>query len=152
VIARVLQTSPFSPNLAVDQHEVWSTFAGYRQDTGREREAPFHTMTVLETGPITNHITFVTNAAGRLCLGRRKGSGAGVSARPGFYPKLIATIKTCDLPHRVWGSGDGRRVYVGLENGDAVQAIDTVTKPSRRHDSSRSVAAGAGICAERNHL
>jgi YVTN family beta-propeller protein len=25
------------------------------------------------------------------------------------------------------GSGDGRCVYVGLENGDAVQAIDTVT-------------------------
>ena len=24
-------------------------------------------------------------------------------------------------------AGDGRRVYVGLENGDAVQAIDTIT-------------------------
>ena len=23
-----------------------------------------------------------------------------------------------DLPHGIWGSGDGRRVYVGLENGD----------------------------------
>jgi YVTN family beta-propeller protein len=32
-----------------------------------------------------------------------------------------------DLPHGIWGSGDGRRVYVGLENGDSVQAIDTAT-------------------------
>ncbi len=46
---------------------------------------------------------------------------------PGQAPKLVATIKTGDLPHGVWGSGDGRRVYVGLENGDAVQAIDTNT-------------------------
>jgi YVTN family beta-propeller protein len=45
----------------------------------------------------------------------------------GSTPKLVATIKTGDLPHGVWGSGDGRGVYVGLENGDAVQAIDTAT-------------------------
>lgn len=46
---------------------------------------------------------------------------------PGSAPKQVATIKTGDLPHGIWGSGDGRRVYVGLENGDAVQAIDTAT-------------------------
>jgi YVTN family beta-propeller protein len=40
---------------------------------------------------------------------------------------LVATIKTGDLPHGIWGSGDGGRVYVGLENGDGVQAIDTAT-------------------------
>jgi YVTN family beta-propeller protein len=46
---------------------------------------------------------------------------------PGSSPKLVATIKTGDLPHGIWGSGDGGRVYVGLENGDRVQAIDTAT-------------------------
>jgi YVTN family beta-propeller protein len=30
------------------------------------------------------------------------------------------------LPHGVWPSGDGRRVYVGLENEDKVAAIDTL--------------------------
>ena len=45
---------------------------------------------------------------------------------PGSSPNLVATIKTGDLPHGIWGSGDGDRVYVGLENGDSVQAIDTV--------------------------
>jgi YVTN family beta-propeller protein len=40
---------------------------------------------------------------------------------------LVATIATGDLPHGIWGSGDGNRVYVGLENQDAVAAIDTLT-------------------------
>ncbi len=31
------------------------------------------------------------------------------------------------LPHGLWPSGDGTRIYVGLENGDAVTAIDTLT-------------------------
>jgi YVTN family beta-propeller protein len=39
---------------------------------------------------------------------------------------LLTTIPTGDLPHGLWGSGDGTRVYVGLENQDAVVAIDTL--------------------------
>ncbi len=31
------------------------------------------------------------------------------------------------LPHGVWPSGDGTRVYVGLENEDEMAAIDTLT-------------------------
>lgn len=31
------------------------------------------------------------------------------------------------LPHGVWPSGDGTRIYVGLENDDALAAIDTAT-------------------------
>jgi len=65
VIARVPQASPFSPNLAVDQDEVWFTL----KDSGKTQvvsaKPPFRTLAVLETGPITNHVTFVTNAAGR---------------------------------------------------------------------------------------
>ncbi len=45
----------------------------------------------------------------------------------GAHPQFITAISTGDLPHGIWGSGDGSRVYVGLENGDAVQAIDTST-------------------------
>jgi hypothetical protein len=37
VVARVPQASPFSPNLAVDQDEVWFTLKGFGQDSGRER-------------------------------------------------------------------------------------------------------------------
>jgi len=39
----------------------------------------------------------------------------------------VATIPVGNLPHGVWPSGDGTRVYVGLENADALAAIDTAT-------------------------
>jgi YVTN family beta-propeller protein len=129
VVARVPQTSPFSPNLAVDQDEVWFTL----KDSGKTQvvtaKPPFHTLTVLNTGPISNHVTFVTNSAGRFAYISVGGKDEVLAYRrdQGSSPALVATIKTGDLPHGVWGSGDGRRVYVGLENGDAVQAIDTLT-------------------------
>jgi len=127
VIARVKQTSPFSPNLAVDQDEVWFTL----KDTGKTQvvsaKPPFRTLTVLETGSITNHVTFVTNGIGRFAYVSVGGKDQVLVYRRAqdSTPKLIATIKTGDLPHGIWGSGDGSRVYVGLENGDAVQVIDT---------------------------
>jgi YVTN family beta-propeller protein len=125
----VLQASPFSPNLAVDQNEVWFTL----KDSGKTQvvsaKRPFRTLAVLETGPITNHVTLVTNEAGRFAYVRSAAGTEVLAYRrdPGSAPKQVATIKTGDLPHGIWGSGDGRRVYVGLENGDAVQAIDTAT-------------------------
>ena len=39
----------------------------------------------------------------------------------------IADIVVGALPHGLWPSGDGSRVYVGLENADAVAVIDTMT-------------------------
>jgi YVTN family beta-propeller protein len=39
----------------------------------------------------------------------------------------VATIPVGRLPHGVWPSGDGTRVYVGLENDDKMTAIDTLT-------------------------
>lgn len=39
----------------------------------------------------------------------------------------VATIPVGNLPHGIWPSGDGSRVYVGLENADALTAIDTAT-------------------------
>jgi YVTN family beta-propeller protein len=129
VVARVSQTSPFSPNLAVDQDEVWFTL----KDSGKTQlvsaKPPFGTLTVLDTGPITNHVTLITNSAGRfayISVGGRDEVLVYLRSQ-GSAPALVATIKTGDLPHGVWGSGDGRRVYVGLENGDGVQAIDTLT-------------------------
>jgi YVTN family beta-propeller protein len=134
VVARVEQTSPFSPNLAVDQDEVWFTL----KDSGKTQvvsaKPPFVTLAVLETGPISNHVTFITNAAGRFAYVSVGGKDEVLvyernpyERNNGSAPRLVATIKTGDLPHGIWGSGDGRRVYVGLENGDAVQAIDTAT-------------------------
>jgi YVTN family beta-propeller protein len=38
----------------------------------------------------------------------------------------VATIPVGNLPHGIWPSGDGSRVYVGLENDDAMTVIDTL--------------------------
>lgn len=129
VVARVPQVSPFSPNLAVDQDEVWFTL----KDTGKTQvisaKAPFNTLATLDSGPISNHVTLITNAKGKFAYVTVGGLNEVKVYRrqAGTAPALTATIKVGDLPHGVWGSDDGSRVYVGLENGDAVQAIDTVT-------------------------
>jgi YVTN family beta-propeller protein len=129
VVARVPQASPFSPNLAVDQDEVWFTL----KDSGKTQivsvKPPFQTLATLETGPITNHVTFVDNTAGHFAYVSVGGKDEVLvyTRDVGSAAQLVATIKTGDLPHGIWGSGDGNRVYVGLENGDAVQAIDTTT-------------------------
>src|SRR5262249_27247195 len=40
---------------------------------------------------------------------------------------IVATIPVGSLPHGIWPSGDGSRVYVALENGEQAAAIDTLT-------------------------
>jgi YVTN family beta-propeller protein len=127
VVSRVTQASPFSPNLAVDQDEVWITL----KDSGKTQvfraRPPFESLLTLDTGPITNHVTFVDNANGRFSYITVGGKDEVLvfTRDVGASATLVATIKCGDLPHGIWGSGDGGRVYVGLENGDAVQAIDT---------------------------
>ena len=39
----------------------------------------------------------------------------------------VAAIPVGALPHGLWPSGDGTAIYVCLENGDAVTAIDMLT-------------------------
>jgi YVTN family beta-propeller protein len=39
----------------------------------------------------------------------------------------VTTIPVGKLPHGIWPSGDGTRVYIGLENEDRIAAIDTLT-------------------------
>ena len=129
VVARLPQASPFSPNLAVsdDGKEVWFTL----KDTGKVQivsgEPPFRILATLDTGPITNHVTLVDNGNGKFAYVTVGGLNEVKVYRRGTQPELIATIPTGDLPHGIWHSGNSERVYVGLENGDAVLAIDTLS-------------------------
>jgi YVTN family beta-propeller protein len=129
VVARLPQASPFSPNLAVsnDGKEVWFTL----KDTGKVQivsgEPPFRILATLDTGPITNHVTLVDNANGKFAYVTVGGLNEVKVYRRGTQPELIATIPTGDLPHGIWHSGNNERVYVGLENSDAVIAIDTLS-------------------------
>jgi YVTN family beta-propeller protein len=129
VVARVPQASPFSPNLAVSQDgtEVWFTLKDSGKTQVMSAQPPFRILATLYTGPITNHVTLVDNVRGKFAYVTVGEENAVKVYRRGEKPQLVATIPTGDLPHGIWGSGDGTRVYVGLENQDAVVAIDALT-------------------------
>jgi YVTN family beta-propeller protein len=129
VVARVPQASPFSPNLAVsrDGAEVWFTLKDSGKTQVMSAQPPFRILATLDTGPITNHVALVDTEGGKFAYVTVGGEDAVKVYRRGERPERVATIPTGDLPHGIWGSGDGARVYVGLENRDAVAAIDTRT-------------------------
>jgi YVTN family beta-propeller protein len=129
IIKRLPQASPFCPNIAVspENDEVWITL----KDTGRvqvfDAKPPFEQKALLETGPITNHVNFANNHNGKFAYITVGGMNEVKAFRRGDTPELVATIPVGNLPHGIWPSGDGSRVYVGYENGGAAAAIDTVT-------------------------
>ena len=129
IIAKVKQASPFSPNLAVspDGNEVWFTLKDVGKTQIMSAKPPFTTLATLDTGPITNHVNFVDNANGRFAYVTVGGLNQVKVYRRGTPPELVTTIPVGNLPHGIWPSGDGRRIYVGLENGDGGQVIDTLT-------------------------
>ncbi len=129
VIARVPQASPFSPNLAVsaDGKQVWFTLKDSGKTQVMDAAPPFAILGTIASGPITNHVTCVDNAAGHFAY-VTVGSLDEVKVyrrEPPF--EQVATIPTGALPHGIWGSPDGALVYIGLENEAKVQAIDTAT-------------------------
>jgi YVTN family beta-propeller protein len=129
VIAKVPQPSPFCPNLACtpDGKEIWYTLKDIGKTVRMSADPPFAQLGVLDTGPITNHVNFVNTPGGLLAyisVGGLNEVKVYTVAEP---PKLVATIPTGDLPHGVWPSGDGTRIFVGLENSDAIAEIDTST-------------------------
>src|SRR5205807_1335564 len=87
---------------------------------------PFEQKAVLDTGPITNHLNFANNRNGKFAYVTIGGTNQVKVFRRGKTPELVATIPTGELPHGIWPSGDGSRVYVALENGEHCAAIDTV--------------------------
>jgi YVTN family beta-propeller protein len=129
IIKRLLQVSPFSPNIAVtpENDEVWITLKDVGKTQIYSAKPPFEQKAVLDTGPITNHVNFANNRNGKFAYVTVGGTNQVKAFRRGETPELIATIPVGELPHGIWPSGDGSRVYVALENGEHCVAIDTVT-------------------------
>jgi YVTN family beta-propeller protein len=127
IVGRVPQASPFCPNIAVtpDSKQVWFTL----KDTGKtqvfDAQPPFTLLKTLDTGPITNHVNIVRNPNGMFAYVTIGGLNEIKVFRTDNF-ELAATIPVGKLPHGIWPSGDGTRVYVGLENEDKVAAIDTL--------------------------
>jgi YVTN family beta-propeller protein len=129
IIKRLPQVSPFSPNIAVtpENDEVWITLKDVGKVQIYSAKPPFEQKAVLDTGPITNHVNFANNRNGKFAYVTIGGANEVKAFRRGATPELVATIPVGELPHGIWPSGDGSRVYVALENGEHCVAIDTVT-------------------------
>jgi YVTN family beta-propeller protein len=127
IVGRVPQASPFCPNIAAtpDSKQVWFTL----KDSGKTQvfngQPPFEVLKTLDTGPITNHVNIVRNAKGMFAYVTIGALNEIKVFRTDNFEQ-VATIPVGKLPHGIWPSGDGTRVYVGLENEDRVAAIDTL--------------------------
>jgi len=128
IIARLPQPSAFCPNLAAtpDGTQVWYTLKDIGKVVVIGARPPFATLAVIDTGPITNHVNFIENTHGHFAYVTVGGLNEVQVFRRDDFTK-VATIPVGKLPHGLWPSGDGTRLYVGLENGDAMVAIDTLT-------------------------
>jgi YVTN family beta-propeller protein len=127
IVGKVVQASPFCPDIAAtpDGSQVWFTL----KDTGRTQifnaQPPFNVLKILDTGPITNHVNIVRNAKGQFAYVTIGGLNEVKVFKTDTFEQ-VAVIPTGMLPHGIWPSGDGTRVYVGLENADEAAAIDTI--------------------------
>src|ERR1700675_2647433 len=128
IVGRVPQASPFCPNIAAtpDSKQVSFTL----KDSGKTQvfngQPPFEVLKTLDTGPITNHVNIVRNANGMFAYVTIGALNEIKVFRTDNFEQ-VATIPVGKLAHGIWPSGDGRRVYVGLDNADGMAAIDTLT-------------------------
>jgi len=127
IVGRVPQVSAACSNIAAspDGEQVWLTL----QDVGRvmvvNARPPFQVLRVLNTGAMTNHVNLVHTPWGQVAYVTVGGLNQVKAFRTTDFEQ-VATIPV-SAPRGIWPSGDGLRIYVGIENGDAVNAIDTVT-------------------------
>jgi YVTN family beta-propeller protein len=128
IIAKVKQESPFCPNIAAtpEGDQVWFTLKDIGKTQVFNARPPFNPIKTIDTGPITNHVNFAHTAKGTFAYITVGGLNEVKVFRTDDFSQ-VATIPVGNLPHGVWPSGDGTRVYVGLENADALAAIDTTT-------------------------
>src|ERR1700737_3798891 len=128
IVGHVKQDSPFCPNIAAtpDGKQVWFTLKDIGRTMVFNAQPPFSVLKSIDTGPITNHVNFARNVNGTFAYVTIGGLNEVKVFRTDDF-SLAATIPVGKLPHGVWPSGDGSRVYVGLENADGMAAIGTKT-------------------------
>jgi len=128
IVAKVKQDSPFCPNIAAspDGGQVWFTLKDVGKTQVFDARPPFNLVRTIDTGPITNHVNFARTAKGTFAYVTVGGTNEVKVFRTDDFSE-VAAIPVGKLPHGVWPSGDGTRIYVGLENDDALVAIDTAS-------------------------
>ena len=149
IVGRVKQESPFCPNIAAspDGAQVWFTLKDIGKTQVFEARPPFRALKTLDTGPITNHVNFARTPRGTFAYVTVGGLNQVKVFKTDDFTQ-VATIPVGNLPHGVWPSGDGTRIYVGLENADELAAIDTASNKVVAGVPIRAGAAGARLRAE----
>jgi DNA-binding beta-propeller fold protein YncE len=129
IVATVPQPSPFCPNIAAtpDGRQVWFTLKDIGKTEVFNAQPPFNVLATLHTGPITNHVNIVRNIHGQFAYITVGGENVVKVYTTTDTPKLVATIPVGELPHGLWPSGDGTRIFIALENGTGMQVIDTLS-------------------------
>ncbi|WP_446740731.1 YncE family protein [Sphingomonas sp. CFBP 13720] len=128
IVGRVKQESPFCPDIAAtpDGKQVWLTLKDIGKVMVFDAKPPFAVLKSFATGAITNHVNIAKTPRGQFAYVTVGTENVVKVFRTDNFSQ-VATIPVGALPHGLWPSGDGSRVYVGLENADAVAAIDTAT-------------------------
>jgi YVTN family beta-propeller protein len=126
VAGRVTQPSSFCPNIAAAPRgdQVWFTLKDVGKAVVFNARPPFNVLREIDIGALANHVNFAVTEQGQLAYVTVGGLNQVQVFRTDTFER-IAIIPTGPLPHGIWPSGDGTRMYVGIENGDAVSAIDT---------------------------
>jgi YVTN family beta-propeller protein len=129
IVKRIPVTSPFSPNIFTSPDGKW--IAMTHKDVGKVTVINTQTQSVakvINTGPITNHVTFTMlhDTLWMLVTVGGKNMVRMYDVDRDFVQ--TDTVMVGALPHGIWPSADGKIVYVGLEYGDQVRGIDMETR------------------------
>lgn len=128
VIKKIPVTSPFSPNIFTSPDG--KLIALTHKDVGKvtvintDKKA---VVKVVNTGPITNHVTFNYVKNKLLMYVTVGGENKLKVFDVNDDYKEINSITVDALPHGLWSSPDGKLLFVGLEYADEVQLIHTET-------------------------
>jgi DNA-binding beta-propeller fold protein YncE len=124
IVGHVAQLSPFCPNIAAtpDGKQVWLTLKDVGKAMVFDAHPPFAVLKTIDTGPITNHVNFAHSSNGNFAYITIGGLNQVQVFRLDDFSR-VATISVGNLPHGILPSGDGTRVYVGVE-------MPTVSPPS----------------------
>ncbi|WP_231420659.1 YncE family protein [Sphingomonas sp. Leaf205] len=128
IVGRVKQASPFCPDIAAtpDGTQVWLTLKDVGKVMVFDAKPPFSVLKTFDTGAITNHVNIARTKNGQFAYVTVGTENVVKVFRTTDFVQ-VASIPVGALPHGLWPSGDGTRMYVGLENADAVAAIDTAS-------------------------